>query len=152
VDVLVKAGADVNQPCTKEPYSVPLGIAAQEVHTKTVQRLLEAGANVNHQNKDGVSPLHAASQEEAGADVHQATTESGDVPLGIAALQGHLLAAGATVNHQNKSGRTPVYSASMKGHAAVVQLLIQKGADISLYDKDGLSPLYVASQDTRRTH
>jgi ankyrin repeat protein len=63
VDVLVKAGADVNQPCTKEPYSVPLGIAAQEVHTKTVQRLLEAGANVNHQNKDGVSPLHAASQE-----------------------------------------------------------------------------------------
>ena len=31
--------------------NVPLGISAQKGRTETVQRLLEAGANVNHQNK-----------------------------------------------------------------------------------------------------
>ena len=30
---------------------VPLGKAAEKGQTETVQRLLEAGANVNHQNK-----------------------------------------------------------------------------------------------------
>ena len=32
-------------------------------------------------------------------------------------------------------GETPVYSASMEGHSAVVQLLIENGADISICDE-----------------
>ena len=40
-----------NYLCLQEPYSVPLGIAAQEGHTETVERLLDAGAIVNCQDK-----------------------------------------------------------------------------------------------------
>ena len=34
-----------------------------------------------------------------------------------------------------QNGVTPVYSASSKGHTAVVQLLIENGADISICDE-----------------
>lgn len=37
------------------PHSVPLGVAAQNGHAQTVQRLLEGGAITNHQ--DTVRPL-----------------------------------------------------------------------------------------------
>ena len=34
-----------------------------------------------------------------------------------------------------QSGRTPVYTASWKGHTAVVELLIENGADISICEE-----------------
>ena len=43
--------------CVLQYGAVPLEVAAQNGHTETVQRLLEAGANVNHHAKV-VKALH----------------------------------------------------------------------------------------------
>ena len=70
VDLLVKAGAEIDMATTEvrthksiakqmhtslDAYvkmgDVPLGIAAQMGHVQTVERLLQAKANINHQNK-----------------------------------------------------------------------------------------------------
>ena len=33
------------------PYSVPLGVAAQNGHAQTVEKLLNGGAKINHQDE-----------------------------------------------------------------------------------------------------
>jgi ankyrin repeat protein len=56
VDLLIQEGADIHLATTKSG-TVPLGIAATLGQTETVQRLLEAGANLNYQNKNGITAL-----------------------------------------------------------------------------------------------
>eukprot|EP00434_Breviolum_minutum_P017697 symbB.v1.2.015622.t1/scaffold1162.1/size134634/9 len=40
-----------------------------------------------------------------------------------------------------KDGQTPVMSASLAGHAEVVEFLIQRGCNVTIGDKDGYKPL-----------
>lgn len=49
----------ISAPCffsQTPPHSVPLGVASQKGHTQTVERLLDGGANINHQ--DVVRSMH----------------------------------------------------------------------------------------------
>jgi uncharacterized protein len=63
-----------------------------------------------------------------------------DADLLDAARQGDLekvkslLAAGANIDAKNKYGITPLFYAAWSGHAAIVQLLIEKGANIEIVD------------------
>ncbi len=80
------------------------------------QALLSLGAAVNARDRSGGTPL-SVTAEEAGR-------------TGAAAA---LLAAGADVRAKNAAGEAPMYIASLRGHVALVQLLLQ------FHERQGIS-------------
>ena len=54
--MLIEHGADVNQ--ANNIGTTPLIIATQEGHFEALQLLIDAGAYLNTQDKDGRTPLH----------------------------------------------------------------------------------------------
>ena len=113
----------------------------------------ELGADVNHADQDGFTPLFVAAQighlevaralvTELGADVNQAT-QDGFTPLHIAAQQGHLEVVralvtelGADVNQAKQDGVTPLMVAAAAEHEHVVKWLARHGANISVSSED----------------
>jgi ankyrin repeat protein len=56
-----------------------------------------------------------------------------------------LIAAGANVNAENKSGETPLHIAAVRGYQEITSLLIVEGADVNAIDKRKLTPLHAAA-------
>jgi ankyrin repeat protein len=83
--------------------------------------LIESGADVAAQNKDGETPLHRASRP----DLYDFQVQ------GLAEVSRMLLAQGADVNARNKDGLTPFCLASQCAHARDrrARVLLQHGAD-----------------------
>jgi ankyrin repeat protein len=136
--------------------------AAAQGTAAVVSLLLEAGAEVDKANEEGVTALmfsaehgHAAVVSlllAAGAEVDKADS-SGGTPLILAAEKGHaavvslLLAAGAEVDKADSAGGTPLMLAAEQGHAAVVSFLLAAGAELGKADSAGWTPLVVAAQE-----
>jgi ankyrin repeat protein len=92
--------------------------AVQNDDTSLVTMLIEAGANVNGQNKDGIAPLHIVQYPE------------------MAAL---LVAQGADPNIRSRKGQTPLHTQAAEGDEAydVIEKLLELGADKSITDNEG---------------
>lgn len=56
-----------------------------------------------------------------------------------------LVAGGAAVNHQDRSGTTPLMAASANGHLEIVQALVAAKADVNLKDAGGRTALMAAA-------
>jgi len=101
--------------------------AASKGDLSRVSALLEKGAEVDYQDRNGLSPLLIASA------------------YGYVDIVNALLEAGAEVNLQTPNGVTALYSASANAKIEIVQVLLAAGADVTIEDSDGKTALHPAS-------
>jgi len=143
--LLMAAGADPNS-ATNHRRSTPLHYAADGFITgpawdpkrqvKTLRLLLDAGADVHAQDKNGATPLHRAVRTRCAAAVNC------------------LLAAGADPTGKNKSGSTPFHLAvqntgrggageekAKEAQRQIIEEFLSSGVSVGLKDGKGKSVL-----------
>jgi len=140
--------------------ATPLYLASRQGHLEAARFLVECGADVTAEDRDGWTALHVASLvghldlarllTERGADV-TARGEGGSTPLHIASHAGDLDLAQLLIEHgtdmtdQDDDGCTALHVASLEGHLDLAQLLIERGADVTAQSRVRATPLHVAS-------
>ncbi|KAJ1551564.1 hypothetical protein HK096_008202 [Nowakowskiella sp. JEL0078] len=125
----------INRNCTSISKCTSQGISALHMaveigNTTILQLLLKNGclAHVNQPISDGTVALFRAA-----VNGH----------LGVAEM---LINAGANVDFQNRSGRTPLHAAAMASKPDIIRLLCKYGSNsIDLQDNEGWTPLFAAS-------
>ena len=132
--------------------STALIIFSKNGKLKTVQFLVDAGADINFQNQLNVTSLIVASQnghldivrylKEQGADINLKTIDETNA-LMYAAEGGHLdivnylLDQGAQIDEQDKNKQTALMAAAAKGKSDVVKCLRDRGANLHLKSISG---------------
>lgn len=128
VRTLIHAGADPNY--VRGGWSILMRVA-REGRPEIAKILIENGAKVNFEGKDGASALTIAA-------------EHGNVDVARV-----LLADGGDVNIRNDHGNTAIMYGAEYGHVEIVRLMLDAGADVTLEDRDGETALMMAQ---RRGH
>ena len=107
--------------------STPLHVVSSRGYVEVARTLLDHGAVVTAQDKQGWTPVHEASS-------------GGHIEL-VRALLKH----DADVMAQNKLGSTPLLLACRRGHVQVSRILLEHGADATAQGKHEWTPLHEAS-------
>jgi len=101
-------------------------VAAGDGDLSRVQELLDQGQDVNSQDENGYTPLHAASS------------------YGRMEVLNFLLSVGADVNSRDSDGDQPLHVCET---VEVAQVLLQSGAQIAAKNSEGKTAAEVAFDD-----
>ncbi|OAB82234.1 hypothetical protein WSTR_01690 [Wolbachia endosymbiont of Laodelphax striatellus] len=141
-------------------------IAARNGYTKTVNALIQAGANVNVVDQCKRTPLHHAALNgrvdtvevllKAGAKV-DSVDQYEMTALHNAAENSHKKIVGVLIENKadnidakNCNGSTALYCAALNNHANIVNALIKAGADVDEKDISEWTALHCAASNGHR--
>ena len=147
--------------------STPLHLAASTQRQVLLKVLLAAGSDPNATSRSNSTPLHFAASVgradgveallEAGADPHVRLLNIESTAIHCAAEAKReqveiielLLAKGATLNVQDKLGRTPLHLAakSRYTHPKLIEAMLDLGADPGVKNRDGEYPADYAEKN-----
>ncbi len=127
IDLLLDYGADIDKADGKEG-STALHAAVRR-GLKTIDKLIERGADVDIENYKGQTALHLA-----------ASRSFENTPIVEKLVKAH-----AKLDIIDNEGLTPLHFAVQNGHGNITALLIQLGADVNRQDFQGRTPLHFAA-------
>ncbi|KAJ3606565.1 hypothetical protein NHX12_026086 [Muraenolepis orangiensis] len=114
-------------------YQTPLHLATYLSLPSTVQSLVEKGASLEPQDRDGNTPLHVACQ-------HGWIDCAASMTWGVS--PGKLT---PVLETQNWKGLACLHVATVNGHHQLVKLLVKKGADLNIQEgTSGKTALHLA--------
>ena len=169
ISVWASEAASYNDPDVSE---TPLADAAMRGDMTSVQRLLEAGGNVNEAQGDGMTALHWAARNadaqlaellvSEGSRVNTVTRIGAYTPLHLASQVGNaeiikiLLGAGSLLQPTSNSvgGTMPLHFAAASGSVGAVRALLNAGARPNVIEATwGQTPLmFGAAKAVSYTH
>ncbi len=147
-ELLLEYGASVDTP--GDAGSTPLMMAAGYGYTALVEHLLARGASITRQDGDGNDALdhaalgarftHALAAAASGDALDIRNANEVDSPATCRLL----LQRGASVQHVDASGSTPLIIAARMGEPGNVRLLLEHGADVNARNNEGHTALISA--------
>lgn len=105
--------------------------ACKKANRAKMLEMLEAGANINATDKDGMTGLMLA-------------IERHDENGGGAVIAGILVEKGADSNVRLPDGTTALHIVARRGNFSAAKLLVESGADITILDNSGYDAVMIA--------
>jgi ankyrin repeat protein len=119
-----------------------LHLAAAALRLRAVAALLDAGADVNAENRRAASALHYAS------DTRPASGKTSPLSSQRSVIE-RLLDAGADIEHRDKAGATPLHRAVRRRSPEAVRCLLERGARVDApHGRQRTTPLHIGTRST----